>query len=102
MIMEQQLKFWDIVNGQISTSRIKRINWRSILGQTLTKTVAGYYAQGKTARETLDLLKSKVNSDDPILLKNLTIGVCARYGEINSESRAIKEVKDNGKQFSMG
>lgn len=89
-----QLKIWDVVNNQIETNHIKRLNWKNILGETLTKAVAGYYAQGKTAKETLDILTLKINSNDPRVIKNLTIGVCARYGEITSESRTIKEVQN--------
>ena len=95
---QQQLSVWEVVNNQIQHSHTKRLNWKSILGQTLTKTVAGYYAQGKTAKETLEILTAKINSNDPRIIKNLTIGVCARYGEITSESRTIKEVKNGAKQ----
>lgn len=102
-MMEQQqktIKEWDVVQEAIDRNTQPRICWKRVFGDTLTKTVAGQYAEGKTSQEAygflVDWLKQR-NLAHPELLRRLLIGVCARYGEIKSESRRIAEVRNNAK-----
>jgi hypothetical protein len=67
-----------------------------IFGETLTKKTASYYARGFTPEAAYNDIVSNLRSmaiDNEELFRKLKIGVCARYGEIRSESKRINEVK---------
>lgn len=87
---------YEVVKEQIDRSKIPRVNWKAIFQETLTKVVAGYYAKGHTAESAyLDIVARLKNQsiDNPELLRRLKIGVCARFGEIKSESHKIRQVR---------
>lgn len=86
---------YEVVNKEIESSREVRINWKKVLGETLTKITAEQYAKGRTPVEAYELIKQRLisegyNNDE--LLRKLKIGVCARFGEIRSEHSKINEV----------
>lgn len=90
----------EIVDSQIARSKIPRLNWKNVLGNTLTKEVAGYYAQGYTADQTYQAIIIKLKSmqvDHPEIFRRLKIGVCARFGEIESERKKISEVRSDAR-----
>ena len=92
----QTFNEYDIVNQQIKYNRLPRINWVLIFGETLTKKVATYYAKGFTPEQAYNDIVSKLKNmaiDNEELFRKLKIGVCARYGEIRSESKRISEVR---------
>jgi len=86
----------EVVQAEIDRNTMKRANWKSLIGTTLTKLIAGHYADGKNAEETyraiqtLMLEKGIVDAD---LFRRAKIGVCARHGEIKSESNEINKKK---------
>lgn len=85
---------YEIVNDQINRSKIPRLNWKLVFGETLTKIVAEYYANKKTPIEAYEDIKVKLANmsiTSPELLRRLKIGVCSRYGEIRSERKKIAE-----------
>jgi len=85
---------YDVVNEQIDKSRIPRLNWVLIFGETLTKKTAGYYARGFSHEEAYNDIVQTLKGmaiDNEELLRKLKIGVCARYGEIRSETKRIQE-----------
>lgn len=91
---------YDVVAGQIGNSKIARINWVAIFGETLTKIVAEYYAKHYNPVETYEDIKKKMadmSITNPELLRRLKIGICARFGEIRSENKRIKEVEYSAK-----
>lgn len=93
---------WNIINEQIERSKIPRINWKKILGDSLTKIAAGMYARGFTAQETYRILAKKLHGmgySGGKIYENLKIGISARYGEIKSETRKINEIKRKRKYY---
>ena len=96
---------WDVIREQIERSKIKRIPWKKYFGRSLTKEIAELYALGYNAEEAFNMLRialDNVKALDEIcrngwnrdkVLNNLKIGVCARFGEIKSEGRTIKEIQ---------
>lgn len=97
------LEVWDVVNEQISRSGIKRISWKPIFGETLTKVISGYYAEEFDADKTFETIKAILISkgfsvaNNSKMFDNLKISVCARYAEIKSESKKIREVRQSKK-----
>ena len=95
---ESDFEIWEIIEEQIKRSQIKRINWKKLLGETLTKISAQYYAEGKTHKEAYLILSKDLRDKGfsyPKIFENLKIGISARYGEIKSESKRINEVLKN-------
>lgn len=86
----------DVVQTEMDRNTGKRVTWKTLIGSSLTKLVAGHYAEGKTAEETYNeiqkLMISKGITDDD-LFRRMKIGVCARRGEIKSETNEIKSKK---------
>ena len=96
---ESEFEIWQTIEEQIRRSKIKRINWKKLFGETLTKLSAQYYAEGKTHKEAYRKLSKELRDKGltfPKIFENLKIGISARYGEIKSESKRISEVR-NGK-----
>ena len=102
-VIKKQNSFneYDIIKEQIDRSKIHRLNWNNIFNETLTKKVAGNYANGKTAEETYHILVEELKGmciTNPEILRRLKIGVCDRFGEIKSEHKKISEVKTEWKK----
>lgn len=91
-----QFDEYEVVDYQIKRSNIPRINWKAIFGESLTKVVAEYYAKGNTAPETYTKIEQRLKDmaiTNTEILRKLKIGVCARFGEIRSETNKIKRVE---------
>lgn len=87
----------DIVESQIDKSTIPRLNWKALLGESLTKYVAERYAKNYEPEKTYAELEQKLRSmqiDNAEIFRRLKIGVSSRYAEIMSESKKIKEVQN--------
>lgn len=92
-LMQQSLSEWEVINEQIQRSKISRINWKHIFNESLTQVVARYYAKGHDATETYDLIKKRLSNmqiTNQELLRKLKIGVCARFGEMNTQGKIIR------------
>ena len=86
-------------------SKIPRINWRSILGKSLTKFVAEKLAEGwkRLSIEDYAFHEAVGNSEleqkgwtHEQIVANVKIGVSARIGEMHSEKTAYKTRKAEG------
>jgi hypothetical protein len=89
---------WDVVNEQIKRSKIKRVNWKKILGRSLTCAILELKKEGLNSNECFFVLKtgspiaSYINthfSGKEKLLENLRISVSARYGESKTEEKIL-------------
>lgn len=91
--MNDAAQTWGEVDAQIQRSKIRRINWRVLLGTTLTKAILELMREGKTAEQTVEILCKKIcETTDEITsdqLKNLRISVCARYAEARTEAKVL-------------
>jgi len=86
---------WDIINNQIKRSKIKRVNWKEILGMSLTKAILLLKKENLSALECYTTLRdgTKIKqylihhfSEKEKILTNLYISVNARYGESKTEA----------------
>lgn len=99
MICEQQTQVWDFVNAQIEKNNIKRINWRALLGMTLTEYITSLrYTYGLNAEQTLNhisgyLIKNNLDSIDN--LRRVKISVYSRFAEQDSIKKRTNEVIKN-------
>ena len=89
---------WKEVNEQIDRSKIKRYNWKEILGETLTKRILKLRNKELETEETIEVISrfpgvidflEKYPKEKDNLLKNLRINVHARFGE-NKTSEELK------------
>lgn len=83
---------WDIIDEQIQRSKIKRFDYKSLLGKTLTEVITDYKNKG------LDSSKTTILINDTLAQKGITqtnifrkvrISVCARYGEQNASMKRL-------------
>lgn len=93
---------WKVVEEEIERSRIKRINWKIIFGNSLTKEILKKKMQGLKADDTfVDLIKHPnmielmdQNIENYLdLCRRISISVAARYGENNTALSVFKEMK---------
>jgi len=81
------LNDFSYVQKQIDRSRINRISWKEILGDTLTTVLYSYFKYGYDADKTYQLVSAKLiergllPSYNPKLFENLKISCTARYAE---------------------
>ena len=89
---------WDVIDEQIEKSKIKRFQWKSMLGMSLTEYIHRLKNKGHTTKETIKIINSHPNilkemdtfpDDANKMLKNIEISVAARYGE----SKTAEELK---------
>ena len=92
---------WKFIGEQIKRSKIKRFNWASIFGQTLTKEILTHKMQHKSADETVHLMinhntileLAKTNPGFCVeLCRKIKISVYARYGENNSSLKLYAQL----------
>jgi len=77
-----KMTFWQQVAEQ---SKIPRVNWKAILGQTLTSAIEGYYKDGCDQEQIYYFIKQrveKVTVFTPMMDKNLKIGISARLTKL--------------------
>ncbi len=96
---------WDVVNEQIDKSKIPRISWRRLLGESLTVRILRLRNKGHTSSEVKDILIRTIQikkyiEDNPHLkeriLNNINISVSARYGESKTAENVRKYYDKNG------
>lgn len=90
---------WDLVNEQIERSKIKRINWKSILGVSLTRAILELKKEGLSSEEVFhvllhgskltDYLENQFSARDRVIEK-LKISVSARFGESKTEDKILR------------
>lgn len=90
---------WNVVNEQIDISRIKRYSWKKMLGESLTSRIHRLRNKGHTSKEVIYIIQNTIQIKDFVennpqerfkVMENITISVCARFGENNTAQR-IKE-----------
>lgn len=89
----QKLNHWQVVEEQIERNQQPRINWKPLLGMSLTKAVARFRAAGLTAKQTLDALYFEHPELTEEAKRRLKIGVCARFGEMGSVESELKKAR---------
>lgn len=94
--MQNNLNNWLVVEKQIERSNIKRINWREILGHSLTEEITENKLKGLDSNNCFKYIKSKLlikNIDDLDIIERLKISVSARYAEQNARDNRLKRLK---------
>ena len=95
-------EIWEELDKHIKKSRIKRYQWKKIIGETLTKRILRLRKKGLTIEETIESISrlpgviefvKMFPEEDKNMAKNIKINVHARYGE-NKTSEKIKEKKE--------
>ena len=87
---------YEVIKHEIDRSKISRVNWKALFGESLTKVVAAYVAKEYTAEAAYNDIVARlarIDVNNPELLRRLKIGVSARFGEIRSESDKIRLIK---------
>lgn len=89
---------WGVIDEAIERSKIKRYDWKDILGKSLTKEILILKKQGHDVEETFNLLKSdervmkfiqENKREKRKILENLKISVHARFGENNTATKVF-------------
>lgn len=108
MTEDEKLNEWDEVNKKIESSRIRRMPWKKILGESLTARIHKIKNKGHNSDETYSILVRNPAigtycRNNPLeaqrLLENLKISVCARFGESKTAKKIWAEGK-NAKEMS--
>lgn len=93
MLAETQSQVWDFVNYQIEISKIRRVNWKALLGVTLTEYITNLQAQyGLNAEQTfqhISVVLQRNNLDSNDNLRRLKISVYSRFAEQSSYKKRI-------------
>jgi hypothetical protein len=92
---------WGEIDEAIEKSKIKRYDWDSVFGKSLTQEILLLKKQGSSVKETFDTLKKDPRVEKFIdrvgerrkILDNLKISVHARYGENNTAQKVMEEEK---------
>lgn len=100
---DEKLNEWDEVNEKIKISRIKRMPWKEIFGESLTARIHRLRNKGHNSDETFSILIRSITLKSyceknplevPKLLDNLKISICARYGESKTAGKIWREGRD--------
>lgn len=90
---EQQTELgWPIVEKEMEKNQQPRINWKAIIGMSLTRAIARFKAAGLTADMTYDTLLFENPNLTQEMKRRLRIGVCARFGEMSTAQSELKKV----------
>jgi len=87
---------WDLVENQKKINKGDRLNWKEVLGITLTKVVANLKSKGYNSNKVYDYICNKYPTLTSEHKRRLKIGIAARFGEIDSEKEASHSSKDEG------
>lgn len=90
---EEQVQIWDTVQEQIDRSTIKRLNWKKLLGRSLTKFIAKGKGLGLTSKELYDYILNRHPYLTEEAKRRLWISICSRYAEMSSEMYEYYRVK---------
>ena len=97
---DKKLDNWDEVNKKIDSSRIIRIGWKKILGESLTARIHRLKNKGHNSDEVYSILIRnpsvlKYCRINPLnatrVMENLKISVCARFGESKTAAKIYRE-----------
>lgn len=93
MEKEKPLTSWDVVEEQMEKNKMPRINWKALLGMSLTRAVARFKAAGLDG----DLIYKTLIFEHPELTdemkRRLKIGVAARCGEMATSQSELKKMR---------
>jgi len=100
---KKQDPIWDTVDEAIERSKIKRYDWKSAFGKSLTQEILSLKKHGldvEDAFKTLcknervvKFLKDYGKAEQKKILENLKISVHARYGENNTAQKVMEANK---------
>lgn len=89
-----QKTVWDFVNAQIEVSTIRRVNWKALLGMTLTEYITSlkntYDMNVEQCYNHIVGYLAKHNLDNADNVRRVKISVYARYGEQNSMKKRME------------
>ena len=93
MTMQSELNDWDIVKEQIKRTKIRRFNYKAILGESLTSYVLRLRSYGWNSKKTVEKIMNHPNmliflrdikpEVKKKLLENVKISVASRFAENN-------------------
>jgi hypothetical protein len=93
---------WSVINKKIDESSIKRYDWNSVFGRSLTQEILTLKNVGHDAEETIKILSEDLRTreflklhkqDKNKVLENLKISVHARFGENNTAKKILEDLK---------
>lgn len=90
-----QLQVWDFVNRQVQASSVKRVNWKALLGMTLTEYITNlktlYDCNVEQTYNHIVGQLQKMNIEDNDTLRRVKISVYARFGEQASYKKRLEK-----------
>ena len=84
---------WELVEQQIKRNTKPRINWKALIGMSLTRAIARFKAAGLNAEQTYNSLVFEHPDWSDEIKRRLQIGVAARFGEMATSQSELKKVK---------
>lgn len=92
--MEKKESAWErVIEPEIRRNKYPRVNWKALLGMSLTRAVAKCKAAGLNAEQTFKTLEYENPKFSDELLRRMKIGVVARFGEMGTSQSELKRVK---------
>ena len=98
---DKKLDNWAEVNKKVESSKIIRIGWKKILGESLTIRIHRLRNKGHNSDEVFSILVRnpsilKYCRVNPLhasrVLENLRTSVCARFGESKTAAKIREEI----------
>lgn len=89
--IQEDLLNWDFVKKQIDKNTYPRINWRDLIGMSLTRACAKFKAVGLTSLQAYDILCSEHPNWSNEVKRRLKIGVAARFGEMGTSQKELNK-----------
>ncbi|KKN25432.1 hypothetical protein LCGC14_0884640 [marine sediment metagenome] len=86
--MNQNLYNLGVVQAQIDINTQKRLNWKQLIGMSLTRAVAKFRGSGLNASQTINILCKENPGWNSEVIRRLEIGVHARFGEMHTAEGA--------------
>jgi len=84
---QKEINDWEVVKELIDRNVQPRINWKSLIGDSLTATVAKYRNAGLTSVQIIECITFEHKDLTKEAIRRLKIGVCARCGEQKTAER---------------
>lgn len=81
---QQQLFGWQVIEKQIEINKQQRLNWKQIIGMSLTRACARFKAAGYDAKKTYEILCFEHEDWSDEVRRRLYIGINARFGEMGT------------------
>ena len=89
---------WGVIDEAVSKSKIKRYNWKALLGDSLTEIILTNKKSGNSPEkcltkilnsEKIQLFIKQNPSEKNNIIKNIKISIYARYGESDTEMKVF-------------